>query len=237
VGRGWHIALSRYSDGRSERARAGSVTLLAVTDDPRLRDPRGALTGEVSDREHWNAKHRDAEVGGRSTRAWLVEHRNLLAERESGRALDIACGVGREAVYLAELGFAVDAVDVSDVAIARLRERAAERTLNIETARMDLLQPGAEFPRPPYDVICCFYFLRRPLLASIAGALAPGGLLLFENFTRDHVEVVGGQMPERVLLDHNELLRAFPGLRVLRYREAIIGTERRRAVASLVARA
>jgi hypothetical protein len=61
--------------------------------------------------------------------------------------------------------------------------------------------------------------------------------VLYETFTRDHVEVVGGRMPERFLLEHNELLGAFDSLRVLHYREAVIGTERRRAVASLVARA
>jgi SAM-dependent methyltransferase len=149
----------------------------------------------------------------------------------------VACGVGREATYLAELGFVVDAVDVSDVAIAKVRERAGERALDIEATRMELAHVGAEFPRPPYDVICCFYFLQRALLGRIAGALAPGGLVLYETFTRDHVEVVGAQMQERFLLAHNELLHAFDGLRILRYREAVIGTEGRRAVASLVARA
>lgn len=132
----------------------------------------------------------------------------------------------------------VDAIDVSDVAIARVRERAAERGLSIEATRMDLLDAGAEIPRPPYSVICCFYLLQRPLLERIAGALATDGLLLYETFTRNHLEVVGGQLPERFLLDHNELLRAVAGLRVLRYRETVIGgPDRRRAVASLVARA
>ncbi len=102
---------------------------------------------------------------------------------------------------------------------------------------MELAPADAEFPRPPYDVICCFYFLQRALLGPIVGALAPGGLLFYETFTRDHVEVVGGQIPERFLLEHNELLHAFDALRILHYREAVIGTERRRAVASLVARA
>ncbi len=197
---------------------------------------RGGLIAEPSDRERWNAKHREAEVGGTGTRAWLVEHRDLLTQQASGRALDVACGAGREAAYLAELCFTVDAVDVSDVAIARVRERAAQRALDITATRRDLGHVGAEFPRPPYDVICCLYFLQRPLLERIAGALAPGGLLLYETFTRDHAEVVGGQIPERFLLDRNELLHAFGGLRVLRYREAVIGTQRRRAVASLVAR-
>lgn len=191
----------------------------------------------TSDRERWNAKHREAKVGGTQTRAWLTEHRDLLDQQPGARALDVACGTGREAAYLAELGFAVDGLDVSDVAIARTRERAAERALAVDATRMDLLGSDTAFPRAPYDVICCFYFLRRELLQPIAAALAPGGLLLYETFTRDHVEVVGGEIPKDFLLDHNELLQAFDALRILHYREAIIGTDRRRAVASLVARA
>ena len=191
----------------------------------------------TSDRERWNAKHREAQVGGTQPREWLVEHRALLVQQHKGRALDVACGIGREAAYLAQLGFAVDAVDVSDVAIAKVRERAAQRALDIEATRMDLLHAEAGFPRPPYDVVCCFYFLQRALLKALAGALAPGGLLFYETFTRDHVEVVGGRMPERFLLEHNELLHTFDALRILRYREAVIGTDSRRAVASLVARA
>lgn len=195
------------------------------------------MSRTIADRQRWNAKHREVKVGGTEPRAWLIEHRALLVEQAKGRALDVACGVGREAAYLAELGFAVDAVDVSDVAIARVRKRAGERGLDVRATRMDLGQADTGFPRPPYDVICCFYFLQRALLKPLVGALAPGGLLLYETFTRDHVEVLGGQMPERFLLDHNELLHAFDGLRVLRYREAVIGAEPRRAVASIVARA
>ena len=194
------------------------------------------MSGTSPERERWNARHREAKVGGTEPRAWLVEHRDLLVEQGRGRALDVACGLGREAAYLAQLGFVVDAVDVSDVAIAEVRGRADERALDIQATRMELPDAGAGFPRPPYDVVCCFYFLQRALLKPLAGALAPGGLLLYETFTRDHVEVLGGQMPERFLLDHNELLRAFDGLRILRYREAVIGAERPRAVASIVAR-
>lgn len=195
------------------------------------------MSTEQPDRERWNTKHRDVCVGGRETREWLTGHRDLLAEQVPGRALDVACGAGREAVYLAELGLAVDAVDVSDVATERLRERAGEESLEIEARRMDLSDPETPFPHPPYNVICCFYFLERPLLARLAAALAPGGLLFYETFDRDNADVVGGKIPAAALLDHNELLRAFADLRVLRYREEIIGVgDRRRAVASLVAR-
>jgi hypothetical protein len=133
------------------------------------------VSTELSGRERWNAKHRDVCVGGTETREWLARHRNLLAEKVPGRALDVACGAGREAVYLAELGLAVDAVDVSDVATERVRERAGEGAPEIEARRMDLSDPETAFPHPSYDVICCFYFLKRPLLAAWPPRWIPAG--------------------------------------------------------------
>lgn len=188
------------------------------------------------DREFWNEKHGQVQVGGWVPRPWLVDHRELLDDLSPGRGLDVACGRGREALYLAESGFDVDAVDVSDVAVDAVRESAQERGLAVRATRVDLLAHPAPFPSPPYDVIVGFYFLQRSLLAPIAEALASGGLLFYETFTRDHVDVLGRDMNARFLLGHNELLRAFSGLRVLRYREAVIGGERSRAVASIVAR-
>jgi len=189
-----------------------------------------------NDREFWNEKHGQVQVGGWVPRPWLVDHRALLDDLSPGRALDVACGRGREALYLAESGFEVDAVDVSDVAVDAVGEAARERGLAVRATRVDLLADPAPFPSPPYDVVVGFYFLQRSLLGPIADALASGGLLFYETFTRDHVDVLGRDMSERFLLGHNELLRAFSDLRVLHYREAVIGEERSRAVASIVAR-
>src|SRR4051794_32227091 len=87
-------------------------------------------------RERWNARHRDAGVADPAE--WVLSHRRVLEARLPGRALDVACGVGRHAVFLAELGFHVDAVDVSDVAVARVRAVADERRLPIIAMRADL---------------------------------------------------------------------------------------------------
>ncbi len=190
----------------------------------------------MDEREHWNAKHGQVQVGGWVPRPWLVDHHALLEELSPGRALDVACGRGREALYLAEAGFEVDAVDISDVAVDAVQGAADERGLPVRAARVDLLTAPEPFPRAPYDVVIGFYFLQRSLLGPIAEALAPGGLLFYETFTRDHVDVLGREMGENFMLDHNELLHAFSGLRVLRYREAVIGDKRSRAVASIIAR-
>lgn len=193
------------------------------------------MTGEGDDRERWNARHAEACVGGWQVRSWLVDHLELLQERLPGRALDVGCGRGREALYLAEHGFTVDAIDVSDVAVDAVRDSAGKRDLPVHARRADLSTGAALTGAQPYDVVTCFYFLQRPLLAQIAQALAPGGLVVFETFTRDHVDVLGRDMNVRFTLEHNELLRAFADLRVLRYREEVIGGGNPRAVASLLA--
>jgi len=165
---------------------------------------------------------------------WLVEQRPLLEAQPHGRALDLACGRGRNALFLAELGFEVDAVDIDPEALAELRRDAEARSLTLTTVQADLT--AAPLPRPPYEVILDVNYLERTLFATMADALAPGGLLVFETFLREHVEVLGRRMNECYLLEPNELLRAFAGLRVLRYREAILAEDPPRAVASLVAR-
>ncbi len=188
-------------------------------------------------RERWNEKHREAQVGGATPRGWLIEHEALVDELPKGRALDVACGRGREALWLAERGFTVDAVDVADVAVDAVRAAARERALPVQAWRVDLVETPGPFPREPYDIVVDFYFLERSLFPRMAAALAPGGLLVVETFTRDHAEILGHDMPARFLLDHNELLSAFPGLRVLHYRDTTIGgSDRGRAVASIVAR-
>src|SRR4051794_28790164 len=93
-----------------------------------------------------------------------------------GRALDLACGAGRNAIYLARLGWRVTAVDFSRTGIARLRERAAG--LAIETRVADLER--GDFPIEPngYDMICDFYYLQRSLFPEIRGGVRPGGMVV-----------------------------------------------------------
>lgn len=188
-------------------------------------------------REKWNRRYR--ERGGprpAGPSEWLAEHHSLLTDRGGGRALDIACGGGRNAVYLTELGYEVDAVDVSDVAIEALAATARERGLGLDARQMDLEREP--LPAERYDLVVQIDYLQRDLFRSLARALVPGGALLLETFTRAHVEELGNSFDPRFLLDRNELLRAFIDLdmHVRHYREGVV--ERaggRRGVASLVA--
>jgi tellurite methyltransferase len=142
-----------------------------------------------------------------------VEHRELLEAQPRGRAVDVACGRGRNTLLLADLGFDVDAVDISGVAVERVQARTAGRAGAVHGVRADVTT--TPLPRPPYDVVLDIDFLERSILGTLRDALAPGGLLVFETFTSDHPT-----MNPAFTLEPNELLRAFAGLRVLSYREA-----------------
>ena len=185
--------------------------------------------------ERWNERYSRAgfePFGGRPA-GWLVEHRALLTG--GGRALDVACGDGRNAAWLAEIGYAVDAIDVSDVAIDALRAAASERDLAVTPRVVDLEREP--LPPGPYDVIIVFNFLQRDLFGALAEALARGGLLFYETLSQDHVTELGHSFNPAFLLDEGELLRAFGGLEVVDHREGIAtGAGGARAVQSIVAR-
>jgi tellurite methyltransferase len=94
-----------------------------------------------------------------------------------GRALDVACGEGQNAVFLAELGFEVRAVDISPVGLAKARALAQSRGVSVDFRQVDL----DEFiPQGPYDVIVCTHYLDRALFPRLEAALAPDGIFIGE---------------------------------------------------------
>lgn len=144
----------------------------------------------------------------------LADHVHLLPP--TGIALDLACGLGGNALLLAGKGLQVYAWDVSRVAIERLRLAAAEQGLNIAAEVRDVEQ--TPWPQTAFDVIVVSRFLCRSLAGPIMAALKPGGLLFYQTFVRAKAEGVGPSNPD-YLLERNELLRLFSGLTVVAYRE------------------
>lgn len=137
--------------------------------------------------------------------------------------LDVAAGRGRNSLYLATRGFAVEAIDRDEEALAQLADLAKQRRLpNVTVRTLDLeahptLPP--DLPKERYDVILVFFYLHRPLFPVLLQALKPGGVLVYETFLIDnHLRY---QHPRRreFCLEHNELLRLTAGLRVLHYDE------------------
>jgi SAM-dependent methyltransferase len=165
--------------------------------------------------------------------ALLVEYLPLLPK--AGKALDIAMGAGRNALYLACLGFWVTAIDLSAVAVERCRQKAERLRLPIEALVADL----EHYPLPieEYDLIINFYYLQRSLAPQIVAALKPGGMLVFETYTVDQLQFGWGPKSPDHLLRPGELQEMFAELETLLYHEGIIQGDRGpKAVAQLIAR-
>ena len=135
-----------------------------------------------------------------------------------GRALDLAAGAGREAVFLAMNGFDVEAIDDDPCILAKAEALAGRCGVRITTRAQDLERSDARLPEGRYGLVTVFRFLHRPLLPAIERALAPGGRLVYETFRRGQARF-GRPTHPRFLLDDGELARAFPGLIVERYDE------------------
>lgn len=148
------------------------------------------------------------------------------------RALDLACGAGRNALWLAEQGWSVTAVDGSAAAIAILRERAAARGLNVDARVADLA--GDEFPMEPaaWDLVAILYYLQRNLFEAAKRGVAPGGLLIaIVHITEP------GEEPTPHRLRPGELAKYFAGWEIVHYYEgASRDAAHQRPVAEIVAR-
>jgi len=186
-----------------------------------------------SDRKRWNERFKgEAFAFGKEANPFLKKHIHLLPE---GRALDIAAGEGRNAVFLAQHGFDIDAVDISETGLKKARKWAKERGVKIHTILTDLNAYQIEEER--YDLIANFYFLNRHLIPKMKKGLKNGGRIIFETYILEQKELgTGGPKHPRYFLKHNELLKLFHGFRVLFYREGTFKEGgRRKAVASLIA--
>ena len=149
----------------------------------------------------------------------LIENDFLLPV--TGTALDLACGLGANAIFLAELGLAVTAWDISSVAIDKLTAYAVQQGLNINARQKKIT--AESFNGCCFDVIVVSRFLDRSLSDAIIGALKPDGLLFYQTFTREKTSRKPPNNPD-YLLAENELLDMFSPLRVIFYREnALIG--------------
>jgi len=158
---------------------------------------------------NWEAHYEQAAEIDFAPASLLVEAVEMLPP---GRALDLACGPGRNALFLGGLGWSVAAVDSSPAAIRILRERAAVSRLRIEAQVADLeagefrIEPGA------FDLICDFFYLQRDLFPRIKEGVRPGGAAVAEIHLRD-------DRPHRFVLEPGELWAEFRDWKILYYSE------------------
>lgn len=165
-------------------------------------------------REKWDKKYLEAAEGQGAPVEALQENLHLLPRQ--GKALELACGLGANALLLSAHGLETCAWDLSAVAIERLMMIARGRGLKLHGEARDVLRDP---PLPDsFDVIVVSYFLDRALIPHIQKALRLHGLLFYQTFTRTRVGDAGPQNPDFRLAD-NELLQLFPAMRILVYRE------------------
>ena len=172
----------------------------------------------------WNTHYSDPANISLDPAPLLVQVAEMLPP---GRALDLACGPGRNARYLAQLGWRVTAVDSSAVAITQLRQQAP--TVDARLADLELgqftIEPDA------YDLVCDFYYLQRDLFAAIRQGVRPGGV-----FT-GAVHLVEEGRSRKFSLRPGELRNVFGGWKILYYSEGAEPGRSRRSAGIICRRA
>ncbi|MDX1568320.1 MAG: methyltransferase domain-containing protein [Longimicrobiales bacterium] len=187
-----------------------------------------------SDRTRWDERYGTGDWADIRSPAAIVEDALPWLDGR-GMALDLACGAGRNALFLARRGHPVVGVDLSLEGLRILRDRAIEGGLRIQPVLAEL--PHFRVRPASFQVVVNTRFLLRETFDLIRGALAPGGLLLFETYHVDEIDVLGGDIRRAFALERGELRRAFSELEVLLYEEGVFQRpEGERGLARLIAR-
>lgn len=172
------------------------------------------------------APHLNGAVGRLWSPAALLESIAAdLAPPPGGRALDVACGAGRDAVFLASLGWRVRGVDLLPDALSRaadLARRCGSAITPIEWTRADVERAAPTWPAA-FELVTVFRFLHRPLFRAIADWLVPGGRLVCETFTTLHRDRHGKPARDAHVLAPGELPGLLAAYEIQHYSEAWCG--------------
>jgi 2-polyprenyl-3-methyl-5-hydroxy-6-metoxy-1,4-benzoquinol methylase len=181
----------------------------------------------LDERSRWNEKFLAGEAQSTDPDPLLVETCSALPP---GRALDLAGGAGRHAIWLAQRRWDVTLSDISDQGLAIATRRASEAGVNLTLRR----EPAAETlawakASEAFDLILVFWCLMRDHFTALPQTLAPADQLIYKTYSSDHRRFTEGHSPVYALAP-GELSTAFPTLRPILYRES-------NGVAELIARA
>jgi SAM-dependent methyltransferase len=167
------------------------------------------------DREKWNQRYAEDSYHKNNPVALLED---WLPEFPVGKALDVACGAGRNSIFLAQAGYRVDAIDISRQGLHKARQQAESQGLNINWIEHDLDQ--AFLFDTDYDLIVVMWYVDLALVTRLCDCLAPGGYLLCEEHLVTDQDVIGpANTSYRVA--SGALREAVLGLDILLYEESI----------------
>ena len=162
----------------------------------------------------WDQRYQEADPATAQASQTLRLNEASLAEPST--ALDLACGLGGNAIFLAERGWKVDAVDASQVVTQKLASYANEKQLRINAIQRDIEKEGLLDAH--YDLITVSYYLYRPLFSALLAALNPGGQFIYQTWTVNKPQRVGPSNPS-FLLKENELLQLCKAMHIVYYQE------------------
>ncbi len=168
----------------------------------------------------WDKIYNKANYENVQAATVLIEHQSLLPKKGCG--LDLACGLGANALLLAKHGLETYAVDISSIAIKKLKQQAWQQKQLIHCQQQDLEQ--INLAKNKFDVIVVSRFLNRDLSCEIMNALKSGGLLFYQTFTQAKISNTPPNNPD-YLLAENELLHLFSPLKVRYYQEYALAGE------------
>ena len=164
-------------------------------------------------RDKWNRVYSENQLVGLPA-AVLTDNDNIIPVK--GMALDLACGLGANSLFLEARGFEVHAWDISKVAVSSLAERVNLRQLNIQTRVINIT--AAALPVESYDLVITSHYLDRSLPPAILNATLSGGLICYQTFTARKKINIGPNNPE-FLLRPNELRSFVPNCEILAYKD------------------
>ncbi|WP_321778410.1 class I SAM-dependent methyltransferase [Sulfurimonas sp.] len=180
----------------------------------------------LEDKQRWNERYQENPMPDNVS----VVLEKYIDNVNVGKALDVACGIGRNTHFLATKGFDIDAVDISDYALSKVKKSPTINKIEIDLDKYNITANK-------YDLILNTNYLNRRLLSQMKEGLKQGGVVIFETFIVAHGDFKLPTMNLDYLLRKNELLHSFIGLDVIYYEERIDTNLRgeRIKVASIVA--
>lgn len=173
------------------------------------------LTMSEQDRNKWDQRYTEDSYNKKNPVALVTD---WLAQIPVGRALDVACGAGRNAIFLAQAGYRVDAVDISPEGLNLAQKEAVSLGLDINWIEHDLDQ-SYSFDTD-YNLILVMWFVNLELVTQLCDCLAPGGYLLCEEHLITDEDVIGPKNPN-FRVAPGALREAVSGLEVLHYDESV----------------
>lgn len=183
--------------------------------------------------ESWDERYAKGKYSSAEPHKLLI---GLVEKLKPGKVLDLACGTGRHAIFLAEKGWDVTAVDNSRAGIEIARQRAAEKDVAVDFRAADLEKEEFAIEKNAFDLICDFYYLQLDLFPKMKGGVKIGGIIV------STIHIFGeGEEAGNFLLKEGELRGFFRDFEILHYHETTLtdkdaGEHHRRTAEIIAAR-